>query len=150
MIILDKYRTLLNVTIQIMASIGALFGLWFASMDILFYQKLIGVLLFALCNNTLFSLMHESVHKIYSKNKLINEMMGIFSSVFFPTGFTFQRLCHLAHHCNNRTDHEMFDQYYKTDNLYLKKNTVLWDFYWFVLGNASIWMVNIFCISWLF
>jgi fatty acid desaturase len=139
---LVKYRTYINGTIQLLASGGALYGLWLASHGILWWQKAIGVVLFALSNNTLFSLLHEAVHKIYSKNQWLNDAMGILASSFFPTGFTFQRLCHLAHHCNNRSDHEMFDMYYPHDNLLLKRVQFFGIFtglYWLVLVVG--WMI---------
>lgn len=133
---LIRYRGYINGTIQALASFGALYGLWLASHGVLWWHKALGILLFALSNNTLFSLLHEAVHKIYSKNQRINDAMGILASAFFPTGFTFQRLCHLAHHCNNRSDHEMFDMYYPNDNLLLKRIQFFGIFtglYWLVL-----------------
>ena len=133
---LVRYQEYINGTIQLLASGGALYGLWLTSHGILWWQKVLGILLFALSNNTLFSLLHEAVHKIYSKNQQLNDVMGIFASAFFPTGFTFQRLCHLAHHCNNRSDHEMFDMYYPHDNLLLKRIQFFGIFtglYWLVL-----------------
>lgn len=139
---LSENRTYLNGTIQIAASACVLYGLWLTSNGNFWWQRIIGILLFALANNTLFSLLHEAVHKIYSKNERVNDAMGLLASVFFPTGFTFQRLCHLSHHCNNRSDHEMFDLYYPSDNLLLKRIQFFGIFtglYWIALVIG--WMI---------
>jgi len=75
---------------------------------------------FSFVNNTVFSLLHEAVHKTAHENQAINDWIGRVTAAFFPTGFTFQRACHLSHHRHNRTDHEMFDSYYPHDNKFLK------------------------------
>lgn len=88
---------------------------------------------FALLNNTIFSLLHESVHRTFHPSKTINDVFGQACALFFPTGFLFQRAFHLGHHRRNRTDVEMFDMYYPTDNYFLKfvqLYTVLLGFYW--------------------
>jgi fatty acid desaturase len=75
---------------------------------------------FGYVGNTIFSMLHEAVHRVAHPVKWVNETIGLFCAAFFPTGFTFQRFCHLGHHRRNRTDVEMFDMYYPRDNWYLK------------------------------
>ncbi|MBN8542456.1 MAG: fatty acid desaturase [Deltaproteobacteria bacterium] len=97
--------------------------------------------LFSLCANTVFSLMHESVHRVYHPNKRVNEAMGRIAAAIFPTSFTFQRAMHLGHHRRNRTDVEMFDMYYSDDNLFLKYMQwygLLTGFYWALIPVACM------------
>ncbi len=131
-----KIPTRLNIVIQIAASATSLFCLWSASHYDSWSIKIAAALVFSFTNNTLFSLLHESVHRCYSKNKLINETAGIMAAAFFPTALVFQRTCHLGHHLRNRTDHEMFDMYYPEDNKFLKFTqyyAILTGFYWLSL-----------------
>jgi fatty acid desaturase len=79
------------------------------------------VFLFGMLNNTNFSLLHEAVHGILNSNKKINELLGVLTGAFFPTSYTLQQYFHLGHHCRNRTDAEMFDLYYPSDNLWTKR-----------------------------
>lgn len=81
---------------------------------------------FALANNTNFALLHEAVHGILLPDRRANRLGGIWLAAFFPTGFTFQTLCHLGHHRRNRTDDEMFDLYYPEDNLLFKRLQIWW------------------------
>lgn len=88
---------------------------------------------FALIGNTLFSLLHEAVHRIFHKNTKVNDFFGQLCAMMFPTGFVFQRAFHLGHHRRNRTDVEMFDMYYPHDSRILKfaqLYTILLGFYW--------------------
>lgn len=64
---------------------------------------------FSFTANTLFSLLHESVHGIFSANRIVNEWAGRAASAWFPTGLSVQRAFHLTHHKNNRSRFEQFD-----------------------------------------
>ena len=122
-----------NIIIQLTASSISLFSLYQASHQESWLVKFIFALIFTLSNNTLFSLLHESVHRCYSKNIYINEVAGNLAAFFFPTALVFQRVCHLGHHLRNRTDHEMFDMYYPQDNKivkYIQYYCILTGFYW--------------------
>lgn len=131
-----NYPTALNILIQIAASFTSLFCLWIAAHSDSWITKIAAAVVFSFSNNTLFSLLHESVHRCYSKNKFVNELAGNLSAAFFPTALVFQRTCHLGHHLRNRTDHEMFDMYYPEDNKLLKYTqyyAILTGFYWLSL-----------------
>ncbi len=126
----------LNLLIALFAYASATVCLVFASnalRDHGFWAALPWAVLFSLIGNTIFSLLHESVHRSFHPKRWLNDGFGILSAAFFPTGFTFQRACHLGHHKRNRTDVEMFDLYYETDNKLLKRfqlYTVLTGVYW--------------------
>jgi fatty acid desaturase len=127
-----------------MASAIAL--LWYASHADHFYQVVIAALAFSYVGNTLFSMLHEAVHRTAHDSVAVNDWIGRVCAAFFPTGFNFQRQCHLGHHRRNRTDHEMFDSYYPTDNKFLKYlqlYTILLGFYWTSAPLGSL--IYLFC-----
>lgn len=103
------------------ASYGAAAGLLVAASRTSWWSVRIGcAVAFSFVANTIFSLLHESVHGAFSRKRWLNDGMGVLSAAFFPTGFTFQRVCHLGHHRRNRSDVEMFDLYYPGDSRILK------------------------------
>lgn len=123
----------LNVLLCIFSYAAAIGLLWLAShtdSTLLLIAAAIG---FSYVGNTIFSLLHESVHGILHPNRKVNDAFGIISAAFFPTGFTFQRVCHLGHHRRNRTDVEMFDYYYSHESRFIKfyrLYSLLLGFYW--------------------
>ena len=82
--------------------------------------RLAAAIAFSFFNNTMFSLMHEAVHGIFHRNPIVNEVAGRIAAGFFPTAFSLQRVFHLAHHRNNRSDVERFDFYAPGENRVLK------------------------------
>jgi len=112
--------TNLNVAITIGSVAVYCTALWAASHSASLVGKIIAVIVFANVGNTLFAMLHESVHGVFSRNYWVNEIFGQLSAMCFPTSLRFQRTCHLGHHLRNRTDHEIFDMYYPTDNKILK------------------------------
>jgi fatty acid desaturase len=148
-----KISTKLNALIQITASAASLFCLWLASHSELWTIKILCAVTFSFTNNTIFSLLHECVHRCYSKTRKVNEFAGILAAAFFPTALVYQRTCHLGHHLRNRTDHEMFDMYYPHDSKILKFTqyyAILTGFYWLSLPFGCLmymispWSYNIF------
>lgn len=88
---------------------------------------------FSFLNNTMFALLHESVHGIAHPNRVVNEWMGRVAAAFFPTGLAIQRVFHLAHHARNRTVFEQFDYIRPGDNVFLKYAqwySILTGLYW--------------------
>jgi len=83
--------------------------------------KILAAFSFGLMNNTIFSLLHESTHGVLFTNRTWNNWGGRILAAFFPTSFTLQQAFHLGHHRRNRTDEEIFDQYYPHDNLWMKR-----------------------------
>jgi fatty acid desaturase len=142
----------LNIIIALAAYSMAIICLGLAARADNLTQYLITALCFSYVGNTIFSLLHESVHRTFHSNSLINNLFGNFSAAFFPTGFSLQRAFHLGHHRRNRTDVEMFDMYYPSDSKLLKfvqMYTILLGFYWTsapIAGLAYLfcpWLLNI-------
>jgi len=130
----------LNIFLAVLAYVVAIFFLWLASHSpmVILLCSAIG---FSFIANTIFSLLHESVHGIFHKDLTKNNLFGCISAAFFPTGFTFQKICHLGHHRRNRTDAEMFDYYYSHDNKFIKFYRLyglLTGFYWLVIPMGCL------------
>ena len=84
----------------------------------------------------MYSLMHEAVHKHFHTRPAINETAGRVAAAFFPTAFSLQRVFHLAHHRNNRTERERFDYYAIGENRavkYVQWYSILTGLYWGLL-----------------
>ena len=111
----------LNIAIAAAAGTASVGLLYAASHASSFWILLACGVAFSFINNTLFGMMHDAVHFAAHPSRKANHALGVFVSLFFPTGFTFQRICHLNHHRNNRTDVEMFEAYYPNDNKLLKR-----------------------------
>jgi fatty acid desaturase len=91
---------------------------------------------FSFVNNTIFSLLHESVHGIFHRNRHANEWGGRIGAAFFPTALTFQRIFHLRHHRNNRTEVEQFDYLRPTDNRVMKYAQ------WYAILTGLYWLAS--------
>ena len=121
----------INIVIALLSACISISCLYIASHAQSWIVILIAAIAFSFINNTLFSLMHDAAHFVLHPNRKLNHALGVFISGFFPTGFTFQRISHLNHHRNNRTDVEMFEAYYPNDNKVLK--SIQW--YGLLLGG---------------
>ncbi len=122
-----------NMAISVAAYSLAIFFLALASHAEAWPMKIIFALCFSFAANTVFSLMHESVHGVFHTHPKINELFGHLSAVFFPTSFSIQRACHGGHHRRNRSDQELFDYYFEGQNKWLKRYqlySLLTGFYW--------------------
>ncbi|MBY0517827.1 MAG: fatty acid desaturase [Bacteriovoracaceae bacterium] len=141
-----KPNNLLNLSINLAAIFLFLMCLYVVSHSESIPVILGCIFLFSYVANTIFALLHESVHRVYSHTEWLNEIMGIINGALFPTGLTFQRVCHLGHHLRNRTDHEMFDMYYEEDNLFLKRAqfySILTGIYWLTIPIG--WLTYLIC-----
>lgn len=110
----------LNVVLVVASALLACALLWFASVTTSVPLRIAAAIGFSLVGNTLFSLLHEAVHGILHPRGSVNDWLGRVAGSFFPTGFTFQRICHLGHHRRNRTNAELFDYVKPGDNKILK------------------------------
>jgi fatty acid desaturase len=106
----------LNVGIALAAYAAAAWLLWLASHAGAWWQMVLAAIAFSYVNNTIFSLLHESVHGIFHRRRAVNDLFGMVGAAFFPTGFLFQRVCHFGHHRRNRTDDESFEYYTPNKN----------------------------------
>lgn len=116
----EKIPDALNIAVAIGAVAVACLSLWTASHSDNWAIVLIAAIVFSFVNNTIFSLLHETVHGLFHSNRKVNECFGELCAAFFPTALAFQRACHLGHHRRNRSDAELFDYYRPNDNRLLK------------------------------
>jgi fatty acid desaturase len=96
---------------------------------------------FSYTNNTVYSLLHECVHRKFHERRAVNDWWGRLLAASFPTGFTFHRMCHLGHHRHNRTEVERFDYYTADDNRFVKCMQwygILTGFYWLMPPLGSV------------
>jgi len=131
----------LNVAIALLAYACAAALLWLASHAQSWMTVALAAIAFSFVNNTVFSLLHESVHGLFHPSRVVNDMFGRVSAAFIPTGFSFQRLCHLGHHRRNRTDREMFDYYTPEGSRFIawyRLYSLLMGFYWLSLPIGSL------------
>jgi hypothetical protein len=101
----------LNIVLVTAAGALACALLWLVSHTESWAYRLLGAVGFSYVGNTLFSLLHESVHRHFHRNPTVNEAFGIVCAAFFPTSLLFQRVVHFGHHRRNRTEWELFDHY---------------------------------------
>lgn len=99
--------------------------------------KILCAWLFSFSANTIFSLLHEAVHGLFSSNKNINAWAGRFAAAWFPTGLAMQRSFHLTHHQNNRSKLEQFDVIHDGDILWLKYAQ------WYAIMTGIYWLVTV-------
>ena len=134
----------LNVALTIVVAIACSAALWVASHGSL-WQIAAAAIAFSFLNNTMFSLLHESVHGIAHADRRVNEAIGRFAAAFFPTGLTLQRAFHLGHHARNRTIDEQFDYIRPFDRPMLKRAqwyAILTGLYWvFVPLGGIVYLV---------
>ena len=131
----------LNLAIMAGVVCGLCLCLWFASHAQGWLPAICAAVAFALLGNTCYALMHEAVHENFHDDAMINENAGRILAGFFPTAFSFQRAFHLAHHRNNRSEHERFDYYAPNENRLLKFAQ------WYCILTGLYWLASpIFCI----
>ena len=120
--------------------------LWTASHSASWVGLALAACAFSFSNNTVYSLLHEAVHRKFHSNTTVNEWAGRLLAASFPTGFSFHRMCHLGHHRRNRTEVERFDYYTPDDNRVLKFAQwygILTGLYWLIppLGCVLVLLV---------
>lgn len=132
----------LNLTIGAVVVVSAAALLWVASHTASWVVMILAAIVFSFVANTSYSLMHEAVHKHFHPNATINEWAGRILAGLFPTAFALQRVFHLAHHRNNRTEHERFDYYGPDDNKLLKFAQ------WYCILTGLYWVISpLACIA---
>ena len=85
------------------------------------WQVLLAGVAFSYLMLTNYALLHEASHGNLHSNPRVNYLLGVMTGWLFPIPFRLMRTTHQNHHSHNRTDHEMFDLYYPTDNRRLKR-----------------------------
>ena len=138
----------LNVALSLLAAAASCALLWLVShTDVLLY-RLLGALAFSYVNNTVFSLLHESVHGIFHRSEALNAWFGRWLAAFFPTSFTLQRFFHRGHHRRNRSAAERFDYIAPGENVLLKNVQwygILTGLYWLLPPlSCVLFLVGVF------
>lgn len=101
----------LNIALVLAAGGAACGLLWYVAHTDDWIGRVLGAIAFSYVANTIFSLLHEAVHRHFHADATINEAFGILCAAFFPTSLMFQRVVHFGHHRRNRTDWELFEHY---------------------------------------
>ncbi|MDH5178831.1 MAG: fatty acid desaturase [Gammaproteobacteria bacterium] len=131
----------LNIAILFAALVVSWLLLWTASHFSVGWGLLAG-LLFAHVHNTIFSLLHEAVHGIFSPNPGRNDLFGMICAAAFPTSFRMQRAAHLGHHRRNRTDEDLYDYYLPHQSKALRNFQLyagnLLGLYWFCIPLSNL------------
>lgn len=125
-------RGRLNIAITALVYIVSLALLWTGSHVSLTWSIAIGIAYsFILLTN--YALIHEGAHDSLHANSRWNYGLGVAAGMLFPASFSMIKVVHTVHHCCNRTDHEMFDQYYEGDSMFLKLGQ------WYGLLSGFMW-----------
>jgi fatty acid desaturase len=106
-------------------------------------QLLLLSLAFAVVGNSVYSIIHESEHRMLHRNHVINDTLGAFMALFFPAPYHLMRHGHLCHHRFNRSDHEAFDLYFEGERpivKWIKFYGIITGIYWItvVLANVAV------------
>jgi fatty acid desaturase len=109
----------LNIAVIVGVYATGLTLLWLGSRLSLIWAVPIGIVFsFVLLTN--YALIHEGTHDNLHADPQWNRWLGVMTGFLFPIPFSMIKVTHTVHHCCNRTDHEMFDLYYPSDNMFLK------------------------------
>ena len=127
----------LNLALLGLASLASATLLFFASHTESLLVIITCAILFSFTANTLFSLLHEAVHGIFSKRRCVNEWAGRLAAAWFPTGLSIQRAFHLTHHKNNRSHLEQFDVLHEDDLKWLKYAQ------WYAIFTGIHWLITV-------
>jgi fatty acid desaturase len=131
----------LNLAIAAGAISTSLLCLWLASHAGTWWLAALAALVFSFTNNTIFALLHESVHGSFYPSHQVNEWAGRIFAGFFPTIFSVQRISHFGHHRRNRSDEELYDYYLPHQSWWLKTYWIyllLTGFYWMIIPVAML------------
>ena len=96
---------------------------------------------FSLLMMTCYSLLHEFAHDLLFQNNTANYVGGAILALTFIFPITAFKKMHQGHHLRNRTDLEMFDLYYPSDNKLFKVlcwYAILLGLYWVMVAVLTI------------
>src|SRR5260370_21025890 len=110
----------LNLFLVAFVCCGGVVLLWLGSQATAWYAVVLVGVAFAYLMLTNYALLHEASHGNLHSSARVNYFLGVITGLLFPIPFRLMRTTHQNHHHHNRTDHEMFDLYYPSDNRVLK------------------------------
>jgi fatty acid desaturase len=131
----------LNTTLVVIVVGLALALLWLASHVEPWYAVLGVGILFSYVLLTNYALLHEATHNNLHANPRWNYWLGVVTGFLFPVPFSLVHTTHQGHHLRNRTDFEMFDLYYPTDNRFLKYGqwySILCGLFWPIVPLGAV------------
>jgi fatty acid desaturase len=131
----------LNVTLVFVVTMAAVALMWLASYVESWYAVLAVGVAFSYLLLTNYALLHEASHNNLHSSKRVNYWLGVLTGCFFPVPFSLIHVTHQGHHLRNRTDFEMFDLYYPTDNRLLKYGqwySILVGLFWPIIPLGAI------------
>jgi fatty acid desaturase len=110
----------LNASLVACVFVAAVGLLWLGSWVEAWYAVLGVGIVFSYVLLTNYALLHEGTHNNLHPLPHANHGLGFVAGLLFPVPFSMLHATHQGHHLRNRTDFEMFDLYYPTDNRFLK------------------------------
>lgn len=110
----------LNAGLSVLGFAAAVGALWLGAQRAEWWWAVSSGVLFSYVMLFVYALIHQAQHDCLHSDARVNYALGMALSLLFPAPFTMIRTTHQGHHLRNRTDHEMFDLYYPTDNRFLK------------------------------
>jgi fatty acid desaturase len=114
----------LNVALSLVVVSAAVLLLWVASQAEHWYVALGVGIAFSYLMLTDYALLHEATHGNLHTSDPVNYALGLVTGAMFPIPFTMIRTTHQGHHLRNRTDFELFDQFYPNEGRLVR--TVQW------------------------
>jgi fatty acid desaturase len=110
----------LNLVLVAVVVAVAVALLWLGSRAEEWYAVLAVGVAFSYVLLTNYALLHEATHNNLHPHPRANHWLGVLTGLLFPVPFSMVHATHQGHHLRNRTDFEMFDLYYPTDNRLVK------------------------------
>lgn len=110
----------LNCAIMGVVFCAALTLLWLGSRLDHWYAILAVGIMYSYVLLTNYALLHEAAHHNLHSNSPMNRLLGTLAGFLFPCPYSMIEAMHQGHHLRNRTDYEMFDLYYPTDNRFVR------------------------------
>jgi fatty acid desaturase len=131
----------LNLALVALVFALALGLLWLGSWVERWYAVLAVGVAFSYVLLTNYALLHEATHNNLHSNPRVNYRLGVLTGLLFPVPFSMVHTTHQGHHLRNRTDFEMFDLYYPTDNRlvkYAQWYSILCGLFWVVIPLGGL------------
>lgn len=131
----------LNTTLVLVVFGLAVGLLWLASWVAQWYAVAAVAVVFSYVLLTNYALLHEATHNNLHSSARLNYWLGVLTGLLFPVPFSLVHTTHQGHHLRNRTDYEMFDLYYPTDNRFLKYGqwySILCGLFWPIIPLGAV------------
>jgi fatty acid desaturase len=131
----------LNVALVSIVFTLALALLWLGSRVESWWSVLAVGVVFSYVLLTNYALLHEATHNNLHSRSKVNYLLGVLTGFLFPVPFSMVHTTHQGHHLRNRTDFEMFDLYYSSDNRIIKYAqwySILLGLFWIVIPLGGL------------